>query len=534
MKLIFVFTLILVGFFICNSGFVFGVFAQPVDGLSIQVVLSVEGTIDTYDDDPGVLLDPMYYIWIDGNGNPADGGYGNGAGSYQTGIQLGAEWSQIDSPRLHFWGPRIDGIDGTGDDEDFYLSENVVGVSRTWSGNDVDANISPDGSSLIVSFPLSKIGSPSTLEVSFMCAMSTSASLDNLHPTVALDSGFQGWIGYPDSIDATQAGFFSKDDDPNEVLSSDFNIISASVEIYEPTITPEFMRDSPPIWIILPVAGIVIGLTAFLLSIGPSFDSAISNLPVPKQVRSFMKIYAAGLFQKVDKIKLELLRKRPLLSFEELISLGVAILLLAFVYGVASANGFVNFLNLEVMGAVIPSTFLSSGIVVITKVLSNAYWSYNFKVYKKFSLWFIGLLMFVVSGLLFLFPFSSPSITRYQSSQISKEKKALLILFKTFTFLSLMIPFSILFMLDFEVLGDSGMLLTLMSTFYSLVPIKMLAGKVLFDYKKDLSLVMLVCLGVLFFGATLNLLPSVVFLIAGVISAIIALMSRKKLENTAI
>ena len=210
------------------------------------------------------------------------------------------------------------------------------------------------------------------------------------------------------------------------------------------------------------------------------------------------------------------------------------ILLLTFVYSVASANGFFNFLNLEVMGAIIPSTFLSSGIVVLTKVFSNAYWSYNFNVYKKFSVWFIGLLMFVVSGLLFLFPFSSPSITRYQSVQISKEKKALLILFKTFTVLSLMIPFSILFMLGFEVLGDSGMLLTLMSTFYSLIPIKMLAGKVLFDYRKDYSLIMLVFLGVLFFGATLNLLPYLVFLIAGIKSAIIAIMARKKLENFSI
>jgi hypothetical protein len=363
-----------------------------------------------------------------------------------------------------------------------------------------------------------------------MSAMSTSASFDNLHPDLALGDGFQGWIGYPVSADVTQVGFFSKGD-AVEVLSSDFNIVSGSLEIFVPSIPMDSMRISPSVWIVFSIIGVVFGLSAFLLSIGPAFNAAISKLPVPKQVRSFMKMYAAGIFSKVDKIKLEILSKRPMLSLEELISLGVVVLILSFVYSVVSANGFLNFLDFEVMAAVFPSTLLSSGIVTITKVFSNAYWSFNFKIYKKFSLWFVGLIMFLVSGLVFLFPFSSPSTTRYQITQISKVKKGLLVLFKTFTVLSLMLPFSILFMLGFTIVGDSGMLLTLMGTFYSLFPIKMLAGKVLFDYRKDYSLIILVCVGFLFIGATLNFLPYFVFLIAGVISAILAIMARKNLEN---
>jgi hypothetical protein len=117
MKKTFFITITIIVLLTGTLGIISAVFAQNADDLSIRVTLTVEGTIDTYDDDPNEFLDPLYYIWIDTNGNPSDGGYGNGQGTYQIGIQLGAEWTQIDSPKLHFWGPGPDGVVGTSDDE---------------------------------------------------------------------------------------------------------------------------------------------------------------------------------------------------------------------------------------------------------------------------------------------------------------------------------------------------------------------------------------------------------------------------------
>jgi hypothetical protein len=140
-------------------------------------------------------------------------------------------------------------------------------------------------------------------------------------------------------------------------------------------------------------------------------------------------------------------------------------------------------------------------------------------------------LMFIISGLFLLFPFSSPGITRYQSNEISKKIKGLLVMLKTFTVLTLLVPFSILFMLGYEVLGDSGLLLTLMSTCYSLIPLKFLAGRSLFDYRKEISLFMLFLIGFLFYGCTINLLPQPIYFVAGVVSVIIALITQRKLRN---
>jgi hypothetical protein len=237
------------------------------------------------------------------------------------------------------------------------------------------------------------------------------------------------------------------------------------------------------------------------------------------------------LFQKVDKVRLEALQKIPFLTKSEYASLGISVLLLTIIYAIVEANGFPNFLDPAIIATVIPSTFLSSGIVVITKVVSDAFWTRTYKVYKQFNVWAIGVVMFLISGLVFLFPFSSPGITRYQSDEISKKTKGLLVMFKTFTVLTLLIPFSILFMLGYQAIGDSGLLLTLMSTCYSLVPLKFLAGKALFDYRKEFSLTMLFSVGFLFFGCTISLLPQALYLAAGIASATIAVLTYIQLKN---
>ena len=64
-----------------------------------------------------------------------------------------------------------------------------------------------------------------------------------------------------------------------------------------------------------------------------------------------------------------------------------------------------------------------------------------------------GLVMFVLSGFVFLFPVGSPGITRYKSGEISDRAKGLFVLSKTLLFLTLLIPFAALLTLGFKTLG---------------------------------------------------------------------------------
>ena len=126
---------------------------------------------------------------------------------------------------------------------------------------------------------------------------------------------------------------------------------------------------------------------------------------------------------------------------------------------------------------------------------------------------------------------ASSGITRYQSDEISNKTKGLIVLSKMLVLLTLTIPFAGLFMLGFKILGDAGLLLTLMTVCYSLIPLKPLAGKAVFDYRKEVSLIAFVSAGILFYSCTTNLLPHVAYLAVGVFSVFLAAITLNQLRK---
>jgi hypothetical protein len=291
------------------------------------------------------------------------------------------------------------------------------------------------------------------------------------------------------------------------------------------------LREARSLSVVAVVGFSVTAVTALLAGLGPSISAAISNLPIPSQLRNFLKFYGASIFQKVDKVKLEALEKAPFFTKGEIGALGISVLIITFVYSFVEANGLDQFLNPSILAAIIPSTFVSVVIITSTKVLSDAFCAGTAKVYRNFSLWVTGVITFIVSGLFFLFPFSSPGVTRYQSLGISPKTKGLIILSKTLILLTLTVPFSLLFMMGFRVIGDTGVLLTLMSACYSLVPLKYLSGKAVFDYRKDLSLFALALTSFLFISFTVNLFHILVYLPVGVVSSIMAVFSLREIKR---
>jgi len=201
------------------------------DGRTLTFTLTVDGQIQT--DDPwitgGTMYNewalPMYYVWFDDNGNPEDGGYDNGWGPTSA-------WVYLKSGKLGFkwFGP--DRQWGNEDDVIYSIAETSPG---TWSERGIEGLISDDGKSLTVTLPLSLIGNPSTLEVSFMASPWTTRALDNLG---------QGAYTTPCWIvigDATITGTYPQSDSrgdtetwpsgltPNQ--AANFDIVNAEVSI---------------------------------------------------------------------------------------------------------------------------------------------------------------------------------------------------------------------------------------------------------------------------------------------------------------
>jgi len=282
------------------------------------------------------------------------------------------------------------------------------------------------------------------------------------------------------------------------------------------------------------VAAAVTAITTALASfagLGQSFNSAISKLPIPKPLKDFLKIYGKALFKTIDKVKLETLKKAPLITRGDLAALGISALVMTIVFGFVEANGLPRFLKPSVLAAVIPSTLLSACMVRIVKEFSGVLCARTCGVYRQFSLWMYGLVVFLISGLLFLFPFGTPVITRYQSGEISNKTKGLIILSEMLVLLTLTIPFAGLFMLGFETIGGVGLSMTLMIVCYSLVPLKPLAGKAVFDYRKEVSLIAFALTAILFYSFSFNLLPHVTYLAAGVVSVFLATITLSQLRK---
>ena len=301
----------------------------------------------------------------------------------------------------------------------------------------------------------------------------------------------------------------------------------------------EILRESPPIEVVAQaavVSGVLTSIIAALSSLeswGQAFNSVISKLPIPDEVKGFLKIYGKALFETVDKKRLRALERAPFTTKGEVAALGISAILTAVVYSFVEVNGLPFFLSLSVLVTVIPSTLLSVCLVCVAGELFEALGARVARVYRRFSLWPYGLGLFLISGLLFLFPLSSPGITRYQSAEISNDVKGLLVLSKLLILLSLTIPFTVFVMLGFKTAGDAGLLLTLMKVFYSLIPLKPLAGKAVFDYRKDVLSIALASTGAIFLLYVLvkDLVPLLVYPVVGMGSLVLAAVTFRQLQR---
>ena len=74
--------------------------------------------------------------------------------------------------------------------------------------------------------------------------------------------------------------------------------------------TKDSMREARSLSVVGAVGVGVTVATVLLVNFGPTINAAISSLPIPSQLRSFLKFYGASIFQKVDKVKLEILVKK--------------------------------------------------------------------------------------------------------------------------------------------------------------------------------------------------------------------------------
>lgn len=237
------------------------------DNTMVKVTLTVEGEIQTEDlwttgeTAFNEWAKPMYYIWLDNNGDSADARYGNGAGpsAHQIRFDTGRLYIEVLNGEITTYGP---------------IYETSAG-SNEWVDTeyDIQASIINNKKSLQVTFPLSLINNPSTLEISAMASSWTTSAIDN---TGSGSGNVGGWIIISDS---SIENSYEEMDVTNEVLSwpsglsnnesiSNFNIEKIEVQLY---FSDEVNGDSIEteqgldLWLIIIIVAIIIIVIAVII-----------------------------------------------------------------------------------------------------------------------------------------------------------------------------------------------------------------------------------------------------------------------------
>ncbi|MGD2066798.1 MAG: PKD domain-containing protein, partial [Candidatus Bathyarchaeota archaeon] len=278
-------------------------------------------------------------------------------------------------------------------------------------------------------------------------------------------------------------------------------------------------------------------VAASFVMLGHVISSFVPKWNIPNWLKDFLQLYLEDVTETLDKKKATGSEKVPFITKGELAAITVSALIMTAVFSFVETNGLPDFLNLSVLVAVVPSVLIAVLMDNFVEVFAEALCARACKVYRQVNFWMYGLVLFLVSSLLLFFPTGTPIITRYPNGESPDRKMVLIILLKSLILLTVALPFAGLYMLGFRVLGDTGLLMTLMLVFYYSLPVKPVVGKVVFDYNKAVGLSTWVLTGALFFGLLLNILPCIVYLIAGAVSVILAaltlwMLSKSPFETT--
>jgi hypothetical protein len=202
---------------------------------------------------------------------------------------------------------------------------------------------------------------------------------------------------------------------------------------------------------------------------------------------------------------------------------GFSMLISTIVFGYVAANGLPDFLHMSVLSVIIPMALIAATIDRIAGELTEFSILKMFKLQGELELWLYGIIAFLVSGFIFRIPFSTPVRFTYEDERFVEKTRVFIKILDRVLALPLLIPFSIMIMLGFRILGDLGILMCLTKIFYSLVPVKPMVGKDIFDYSRRVWISIFAPMMILYFTWILNVLPWTVFFTTGLISTLVGI-----------
>ena len=321
---------------------------------------------------------------------------------------------------------------------------------------------------------------------------------------------------------------------PELIAHEELRIIETGIEFVAPKREPSSPGNAAAALAV--GAGISVGLSALMSasSVTQAAGQAGSKLSLREAVNRFFKFHSEKTFEERDKKDLDSSEESR--RKKEIGRMVLSALVSTFAFAATfEAGDLPNLLSLSSLPLYFPVFLVSVSVITMARGLFGPLAFRWYQVRVETRIWVAGLVALIASSLIFHVPFGAPYTTKYITASKSKYERMLMILTRTTLVFALLLIFSLPLLSDLTALGgtgeflflagDAGVLIVTMTVFFSLLPAWPLDGKILWDCSKRVWLIAIMPTGTFFVCYIFELLTPMLFLIAGIVSLCIFLIT---------
>jgi hypothetical protein len=177
----------------------------------------------------------------------------------------------------------------------------------------------------------------------------------------------------------------------------------------------------------------------------------------------------------------------------EVLAYAVAIIVLAISFS------YVKVITLSQIWALLPIFFATSVLVGFVQKFSSIAYLRSKGVWSEHTIWPLGLVLFLFTTFAFKIPFSSPTRS-VQSKKFTEHLGAITAASEILISLAFAGLFFVLLKSGYTAIGDAGLSMCVIGSFFGTFPVAPMSGKDIFDHKKSLWAVLFITSLAIFVG----------------------------------
>jgi YVTN family beta-propeller protein len=265
----------------------------------------------------------------------------------------------------------------------------------------------------------------------------------------------------------------------------------------QPTSSPTQTSSSAPdllqqVWVPKPANAVAaVGVTALAIGVISLVFAALSNPSgdssgkvgektkglLPDNVKQWLEEVVAS------RRKLDVVDKKGFLfkpTKTEILAYIVAIIVLAISFS------YVKVITISQIWALLPAFFATSVLVGFVQKFFSIVYLRSKGVWSEHKIWPFGLVLFLFTTFAFRVPFSSPTRSVNQSSKFTERLGAIVAASGIFISLAFAGLFFLLFKGGYAAIGDAGLSMCIIGSFFGTFPMSPMTGKDIFNHNKPL------------------------------------------------